>query len=396
MMLARTFLPALGLALVFSACATGERLPHGTAGRGARAAVPVRSPAPASPRDDYARELASIGGDVLRAWEDASRRALRSGLSIAPSFRERVRFPADAPHAVAYRFPLREGQTLRIRITGLDTGGALFADMFHAIGGDLFRPVYSAPRRAREVHFTARITGEYVLRLQPQVDGGLFDIVVEGNSSLLFPVAGAGMRQVGGVFGDPRDGGRRRHEGVDIFAPRGTPVVAVTAGRVTQAGSTPIGGRVIWLADHASDLSYYYAHLHEIRVAEGAVVAAGDIIGTVGNTGNAAGTPPHLHFGAYRPGTIAVDPAPLLVYTAPLRALAVDDDLLGRWARTSAERVRLRTSPDLAAAVVTELAPATPLLVLGGVADWHRVLLADGTTGFLAAGSTQATGQEER
>jgi peptidoglycan LD-endopeptidase LytH len=392
MKLATTSLTALCAALVLGGCATGERLPSGSAGtlgsthRGVNRGIPVRSPVTVAAREDYARQLAAHDVAAARAWESASRNALRSGLSITPSFRERLRFPAAEPHAVAYRFALREGQTLRIRFDRLDGTGSLFADVFQVVSGEIYRPVESAPAVARQLEFTARFTGEYVLRLQPRIDGGLFDVVVEGNSSLMFPVAGRGVRDIRSLFGDSRDGGRRRHEGVDIFAPRGTPVLAVASGRVVQARNTPVGGRVVWLSDQASDLSYYYAHLDEIHVTEGSWVNPGDVLGTVGNTGNAAGTPPHLHFGAYRPGTIAVDPAPLLAYTEslPIQPLAVDDDVLGRWTRNT-DRVRLHTSPDLAAGIVAELPAATPLLVLGGIADWHRVLLPDGTTGFVSA-----------
>jgi peptidoglycan LD-endopeptidase LytH len=383
------------MALVAGGCATGEHLPTGTAGTVNRG-FPVRPVATQSARDDYARLLAELDAGAARAWETASRSALRSGLSIAPSFRERIRFPSEEPHAIAYRFALREGQTLSIGIDRLDAGDGLFADIFQVVSGEIYRPVETAPGSGRFA-FTARLTGEYVLRLQPRIDGGLYDVVVEGNTSLMFPVSGRGSQDIRGLFGDPRDGGRRRHEGVDIFAPRGTPVVAVAAGRVIQARTTPVGGRVIWLADHASDLSYYYAHLDRIHVAEGSYVNAGDVLGTVGNTGNAAGTSPHLHFGAYRPGTRAIDPSSLLAHTtsAPIQPLAVDEDALGRWTRSSGDRVRVRSSPDPAAGVVAELRAETPLFVLGGVADWHRVLLPDGTSGFVSARYTQVTAQQD-
>ena len=95
-----------------------------------------------------------------------------------------------------------------------------------------------------------------------------------------------------------------------MFAPRGTPVLAGAAGRVSRVQETPVGGRVVWLQTDAGSL--YYAHLDRQLVEPGARVAAGDTLGTVGNTGNAAATPPHLHFGVYgRRG--AVDPEPFVV-----------------------------------------------------------------------------------
>jgi peptidoglycan LD-endopeptidase LytH len=372
---ARKTLVLAAATFALSACATGEQLRHNR---------PAAGPA----RD--ATAAAHAGGDAtaVRAWEEAGSRALRTGLFIPPSFNERVRFPAGQPHAITYRFTLREGQRLLIRHTALDGGGALATDMFQHLGGEIFRPVDAAPRGGRELAFTARATGEFVLRLQPQVGAsGLYEISVEGDSPLSFPVLDGGLQSIGGVFGDPRDGGRRRHEGVDIFAPRGTPVIAVTAGQVTRVSEDNIGGKVVWLSDANSGLSYYYAHLDEHRVRQGEWVKPGDVLGTVGTTGNAQGTPPHLHFGIYRPGRVAIDPAPLLAAGSSTTTIVaeVDPEVLGQWGRTTTGRVRLRSSPSLAGAILAELSAETPLLVLGGVADWHRVLLADGTTGFVSA-----------
>jgi peptidoglycan LD-endopeptidase LytH len=378
MNLTRTTLVVVGCALTLGGCVPGEitSMPRPTG----------------TPRDSHATAASRSDAAALRAWEEASRRAVRSGLSIAPSFRERVRFPGGAPHAVAYRFTLREGQLLQVRQHALDGGAPLFTEMFQHLGGEVYRPAGSARGGAEDLAFTAPVTGEYVLRLQPQIGGsGLYEIAVDADAPLVFPVAFGSTRDIRSGFGEARDGGARAHAGVDIFAPRGTPVVATAEGRVTQVASNPIGGLVIWLADGHSGLTYYYAHLDEHRVRQGQWVAAGDTIGTVGNTGNARGTSPHLHFGIYRPGRIALDPAQLLVDApdATIRA-EVDAGMLGRWALTSANRVRLRSSPSMAGAILAELSAATPLFVLGGVSDWHRVLLADGTSGFVAAEFTRA------
>jgi peptidoglycan LD-endopeptidase LytH len=390
----RTTLVLAAALFVLGGCAFGERshTPRSHPGPPPRT---VPAPPAVSARDSYAAELASrVGPRQLRDWEEASRLALRSGLSISPSFRERVRFPADAPHAVAYRFVLRQGEVLHVRVLGLDGGPPLFADVFQPVAAELFRPVHSAPAGAGELLVEARITGEYVLRLQPEYgSGGLYEVTVEGaTGALLFPVSGGDLGAIGSWFGDPRDGGARGHEGVDIFAPRGTPVIAAAAGFVTSARHTPVGGNVVWITDAGSELSYYYAHLDDILAREGAFVGAGDTIGTVGNTGNARGVSPHLHFGIYRPGRIALDPVPLLASGNVAIGADVDLDsgMLGRWARVNGDRVRLRSSPTLAGAILAELTPATEFYVLGGVADWHRVLLPDGTSGFVSARFTAA------
>jgi peptidoglycan LD-endopeptidase LytH len=144
---------------------------------------------------------------------------------------------------------------------------------------------------------------------------------------IVFPVAGHGVTDVVGRFGDPRDGGRRRHLGVDIAAPTGTPVVAPVAGIVDQVEYSALGGRAAWLRDDAG-LRYYFAHLHTIAVTRGQRLAAGGLIGTVGQTGNAAGTGPHLHF-AIREGPHHLDPAGFLSAAVraatPAAAYAADD-----------------------------------------------------------------------
>lgn len=114
---------------------------------------------------------------------------------------------------------------------------------------------------------------------------------------LVFPVAG--KHNIGSFWGDERDGGRRRHRGIDIFASKGTPVVAMTDGIIIAKGNTPRGGKTVWLQSATKPWTFYYAHLGQHKVKSGQFVRKGQVIGTVGNTGNARTTPPHLHFGIY-------------------------------------------------------------------------------------------------
>jgi peptidoglycan LD-endopeptidase LytH len=129
------------------------------------------------------------------------------------------------------------------------------------------------------------------------------------------PVHGVKRPSLHSSFGEPRSG-HRKHAGIDIFAHRGTPVVAASEGIVVRIGTTDrLGGNTVWVAGKPSTL-YYYAHLEGFRpgLRVGDHVERGDLIGRVGNTGNARTTPPHLHFGMY-PAARAfapVDPAPLL------------------------------------------------------------------------------------
>lgn len=344
-------------------------------------------------RDRYEDGLRKSGFDDTRLdeWQSAGRRALRERLSIQPSFREVVHFAAEDPVAVGYRLNLGRGQRVRMELRRLSGSSAeLFADVFEEVAppSEMFHHVYSPHPRATTFSFESRSDGVYVIRLQPGVEaGGSFEVVVSTAAGLTFPVLHSNLKSVGSFFGDSRDGGRRDHEGIDIFASRGTPVVAVAAGVITAVRTTPVGGRVVWQRDDDRDVSYYYAHLDEQSVSAGQRVSAGDRIGTVGNTGNARTTPPHLHFSVYRPGQIALDPVPFL-YNQPsseIAAVTADVSVLGGWARVDGNAVHLRNAPTNDGQVLARLDSGTAVRVIGGVRDWHRVALEDGTTGFVGA-----------
>lgn len=132
------------------------------------------------------------------------------------------------------------------------------------------------------------------------------------DETLLMPVEGVRVRDVADTWGDPR-GTDRGHEGQDIFADRGTIVRPVAEGYVMRVGHNRLGGSVLFILG-AGGRGYYYAHLDGFGpdAVMGKRVTEESIVGYVGTSGNASGTPPHLHLGIYsRAGTI--DPLPLLV-----------------------------------------------------------------------------------
>lgn len=112
------------------------------------------------------------------------------------------------------------------------------------------------------------------------------------------------------TWGAARSQGRS-HEGIDIFAARGTPIQATTQGIVSKVGEDALGGRVVMIVGPGG-AGHYYAHLEDYAdISPNDWVNAGDIIGYVGDSGNAKGTPPHVHYGVYISGS-AVNPYPLL------------------------------------------------------------------------------------
>ncbi|MES2263181.1 MAG: M23 family metallopeptidase [Pseudomonadota bacterium] len=137
---------------------------------------------------------------------------------------------------------------------------------------------------------------------------------------LLMPVAGIAIDQLSDTFGQPR-GSERRHEALDIMAPKGTPVLAVADGKLVKLYTSKPGGLTLYQFDPTEKVAYYYAHLDHYATGldEGRQLKRGDVIGYVGSTGNADPAAPHLHFAVFELGPekhwwegTAVNPYPLL------------------------------------------------------------------------------------
>ena len=132
------------------------------------------------------------------------------------------------------------------------------------------------------------------------------------DSKLSMPLQDVLKRQIANTWHAPR-GTDRLHEGQDIFAPKGTPIYSATSGYVYNVGENNLGGQTVSVIGDGGRV-YYYAHLDSYApgIAVGDSVTRQTLLGYVGTTGNAQGTPPHLHFGVYTSGG-AINPLPLLV-----------------------------------------------------------------------------------
>src|SRR5437763_12629050 len=133
------------------------------------------------------------------------------------------------------------------------------------------------------------------------------------DQNLEMPVQGVTKSQVADTWHAPREGDRL-HEGQDIFAKRGTPVISATDGYIVRIGENHLGGHTVSVIG-AGGRIYYYAHLdtYTANLSVGDYVTPQTVLGYVGNTGNATGGPTHLHFGVYASGGAALNPLPLLV-----------------------------------------------------------------------------------
>lgn len=369
-----------------------------------------------SAREAYAGGLRAAGLDATalgRDWIAAGDGALRSPVPVDLPHRETTYFPADSAIALGYRIEGLRGRriTATITIVGVDRA-RVFADVYQVARDPADAPRLVATLDSTETTFSwePRRDGEFVFRLQPELlRSGSVTVELRSEPALAFPVEGRSWEAVQSVFGDPRDAGARRHHGVDIFAPRGTPTLAAAEGRVRGVRTTPRGGRVVWLRDEARGMSIYYAHLDSQAVVNGQWVQPGDTVGFVGNTGNARTTPPHLHFGIYRRGEGPTDPDPWLrIWEPEVREVTADTALLGRWVRSVPPQTRVdllpltgwvdrrQSDPDSPSGEPTgdaleriQVPSGTALRVVAAAGSSYRVRLPDGRVGYVRERDTE-------
>lgn len=342
---------------------------------------------PSSAREAYIQGLVDTGIDdsaIASEWLRQGEVALGSPVEPTLPYREEGQLVATDIMAVGYRLSLRRGQQVRVEA---ESGGRfdVFVDLYEVLEAEGLPPRRLASADSLGLlEVDIHRTRDLLLRIQPEIlAAGSFSVTIQTGASLVFPVSGQSTGAVGSFFGDVRDGGRRDHHGLDIFAPRGTPVVAVRSGVVRSTRTTGLGGKQVWLRDEFGN-NFYYAHLDEWLVDEGQRVAPGDTLGRVGNTGNARTTPPHLHFGIYQQGPH--DPWPF-VFTPDRSpgAVALDRSLFGSWRQATASNITLRRAPDRSAEAIRTLDGSTPVLVVGGARSWYHVRLSDGSVGYMQA-----------
>ena len=349
-----------------------------------------------TPHEAYLESLVSAGLNetaLALDWLEAAESSIQEAPPVTPPYQEEGFFPAELPQARGYKLSLRRGQQLSVLVTS-DEGSPfrIFVDIYRLQSNTNISPlpVLSATSIHESLEYISPRAADYVIRIQPELlRNGRYSIQITAQGSMAFPVKDRNTRAILSSFGVERDGGRRQHHGVDIFAPRGTPVLSATSGYITRVENTPIGGKVVWVRDQGPH-SIYYAHLDSQVVAAGEKVNPGTLLGFVGNTGNARTTPPHLHFGVYRRGEGPIDPYYFLYNPPGLPTLAADDiQHLGGWSRTVDSGIRLRNSPSSKSDIILQMEKHTSFLVLATTGVWDRVRLPDNQVGFIASRLTE-------
>lgn len=358
---------------------------------------------PDSPYENYADSLrqASLDRTTLgQAWFRVGAQALANPADGDLPMREVVYFDPAEPAAFSWEFQLRRGQRLVARVITEQLASPSkpppFLELFRVEAPNQAPAPVERSDDGRAIDWAVERNGMYILRLQVELlAGGRHEVTVEVAPGLTFPVSGKDSAAIGSRFGDPRDGGSRKHHGVDIFAPRGTHAVAADDGYISRVGTNNLGGNVVWMHTEGG-LSLYYAHLERQLVRDGQRVRAGEPVGEVGNSGNARSTPTHLHFGVYENGP--TDPWPYL-WAPPGEPAPIEADLgilEARWGRVATSRMNFRSGPNTSTEILASLPRNTPVALEGVRGQWYRARLADGTQGWAHGNLVEAADRPVR
>lgn len=340
---------------------------------------------PPSPREKYLEGLKK--GDLtktamVKTWTTAGDIANHDSVFVTLPFRETGFFAATDPQARFYRFDVKDGQVLTLTsLVKTKANAKLFIDLFGQHEGRWKKLEHADSTLTLTYEFSK--SGSCLVRLQPELLVNMYySITLSVTPVLLNPVKGASNKSIGSFYGDPRDGGKRKHEGVDIFAPKGTPVIAPADGVISRVGYGTLGGKTVWMNDLKRGHSYYFAHLDSQLVTAGMTVKQGDAIGLVGNTGNAKHTPSHLHFGVYQ--RQSKDPIAYIRTMEKLVNELMPDTLFQSIVfRIKPKTGTLRLGPGKKLPPGQELTKDTWVKVIAQSNDWYRVVTAAQQEGYI-------------
>ncbi len=329
-----------------------------------------------SARTKYERQF-SGPDSLMTQWKKEYALAGANSLEVADGYSFTAFSDSIDLYAFGYSLPLNQGDELRITLSGHHPDTKFFIDVY-SVDSSAETPESVLLKNGLFAKVIER-TGVYRVVIQPEImHQGDFTVSIYTQPSLGFPVAGKGNKDAQSFWGAARDSGARRHEGVDIFAPRGTPVVAVTDGYITRTGNSGLGGKQVWQRDAMFGFSYYYAHLDSIIATDGRQMKAGDTLGLVGSTGNAEGGAPHLHFGIYGSGG-AVDPYPFI----RKRAVPSKSEAARPRGNSLEGGTNIRLGPGTEYGIAKTTSESSAVQVLAGNGKWYHIRLKDRSEGFI-------------
>ncbi len=347
-----------------------------------------------TPHEQYEKKIKDAGlqetalGD---AWFKAAAVTLSNPLDISLPYSETGYFANDRANAVGLRFTAKRGQKLKISLTKKSPEGlAMYVDLWQPPpAGKNKNPklLLAADTVNLVLEYNVDEDSVFIVRIQPELlKEGEYTLTITAGPSLAFPVSSKVKSNIGSFFGTGRDKGERKHEGIDIFAPKHSPAVAAANGIVTRVNENTLGGKVVFMRPENASYSLYYAHLDSQMVTEGERVNTGDVLGLTGNTGNAKFTASHLHFGIYA-NSGAIDPLYFVKtdYTVPAK-ISVLLINLNRWMRTN-KKAKLYLNESFSNNNFFSLDENTLIRPEAATGNLYRVILPDGKKGFIAGSS---------
>lgn len=335
---------------------------------------------PPTAREAYQKEFENRI-PVIQRWKRLYEKAVEDSLEVNLPYAEKGNFSYLEEKIYSYNFTLKIGEILNVEADFDSVQDRVFINLFkkNATKWDM---IASNGIDEKTISYTPAKNGEYKIIIQPEIaSSSNFFIQLNSAPTYHFPVAGKDNKAIQSFWGNPRDGGKRSHEGIDIFASRGTPTVAVTDGRITRTGNRGLGGKQVWLKESLFGNSIYYAHLDSILVNNGDRVKRGDTLGLVGNSGNARTTAPHLHFGIYRNG--AIDPLPFVYKTKSIQKDDFSRSFKEDYLVIKTARANLRNGPSTSNKIIANLFQNDTIKLLGQHYDWLHIKTTYGKVAFL-------------
>lgn len=326
-----------------------------------------------SAREIYRRDL-KINEDLFALWELEKEAALENdSIQITLPYRESGKFFPKSFSVYSYLVELHRGELLSVNIQQDSTSSLTFIDLF-SIENSEYKPIKSSKFGENRLEYEVTEDQLYKIVIQPEIEAtSYFSIEIKRSPQYIFPVSGGKNSNAQSFWGAQRDGGKRSHEGIDIFAKRGTPVVASVDGRITSSGEKGLGGKQVWLRDSKRGQSLYYAHLDSIANLKRSQVKAGDTLGFVGNTGNARTTAPHLHFGIYRGYGGAINPFYFIKQEEnelPEKSPFSPKNQLG-FVKSTANIRNSNSAKN--SEIITKLSAGDTIQILGKSEDWFHI-----------------------
>lgn len=328
-----------------------------------------------SEKEQYKKDR-NISDEIFEIWEGRVTTALQDSLEIELPYLETGELKPRNFAIYSYSTYLIPGEVIEAEIETDSSSTLIFSELYKKGNPETgaFKKMKSGETNTKKLRFEIKEKGLYKIVIQPEIEANTeFQIRIKKSPTYLFPVLNGNNADIGSYWGDMRDGGKRNHQGIDIFADKGTPVIAPTSGRIGFTGEKGLGGKQVWLRDGQRKQSLYYAHLDSI-VPDLRTVKAGDTLGFVGNTGNARTTPPHLHFGIYKRNEGAIDPIGFVYQTEEPANITSTENKISSRLKVATNTANFRNKPAANnSSIIKKGTFGELLMVQGKTDDWFHV-----------------------